>query len=324
LATGSGYGKVILFGEHFVVDGVPAIASAIADQTDGEARLAKGDPPAVGPETFVINGNGWTLYDNRPETPGYKKDKAAEQTKAIDRMLDFLKIDRVKTPLYLMQGGKLLAVSGVGASAASCTALARSINGLLGLKLDDERINNVAFEGEKGFAGTPSGIDNTASVFGGLIYFRKQQPKNIMDRLRLKKPVEIVEGNTGLTSSTEKVVSDVKARRLAEPAKFKPLYDEMEELVPEARKALESYNLKKVGELMNRNHEILQKLTVSCKELDMLVEIARKEGAIGAKMTGTGRGGYMVALTPGNELQENVARAIENAGFKTMKTRIGI
>jgi len=324
MATGSGYGKVILFGEHFVVDGLPAIASAIADRTVAEATIAKGPAPAARAGTYVIDGEGWTLYDNRPETPGYKKEKAEEQRKAIDLMLKFMKVDVQKNPLRLVQGGELLAVSGVGASAASCTAIARAVNGLLKLGLNDEKINEVAFEGEKGFAGTPSGIDNTAATFGGLIWFQKAQPKSIIERLKLKKPVEIVEGNTGITSSTKTVVDDVKARRLAEPARFEPLYAEAAKLIPEARKALESFDLKGVGELMNKNHELLQSLTVSCKELDLLVGIARKEGALGAKMTGTGRGGYMVALTPGKELQERVAKAIEKAGFMTMKTRIGI
>ena len=91
----------------------------------------------------------------------------------------------------------------------------------------------------------------------------------------------------------------------------------------EARKALESYDLKAVGKLMNENHKQLQEIEVSCKELDFLVGLAREQGAIGAKMTGGGLGGNMVALTPGKDLQEKVARAMEKEGFEVLKMKIG-
>ncbi len=81
---------------------------------------------------------------------------------------------------------------------------------------------------------------------------------------------------------------------------------------------------KTIGELMIKNHKLLQEIEVSCKELDMLVEVALKNGAWGAKMTGTGKGGYMIAITPGEELQDKVAEAIRNKGFAVLKTKIGI
>jgi mevalonate kinase len=74
---------------------------------------------------------------------------------------------------------------------------------------------------------------------------------------------------------------------------------------------------------MNKNHEMLQQIGVSCDELDALVDLARDNGALGAKMTGTGRGGYMVALTPSRELQERVAVEIERKGFQALRTTIG-
>jgi mevalonate kinase len=91
-----------------------------------------------------------------------------------------------------------------------------------------------------------------------------------------------------------------------------------------AREALEGFDLRTVGELMDENHAQLQAIGVSCEELDRLVELARDYGALGAKLTGGGLGGYMVALTPGRELQEEVARAIEREGFEALRTRIGV
>ena len=326
LATGSGYGKVILFGEHFVVYGLPAIASAVSDSTLAEATLLQGGKsPAgdAGPGTFVLEGQGWTLYDSRPATPGYKTEKAPEQQKSIDLMLAFLKLDTAKTPLKITLAGDLKAASGVGASAASCAAIARALSGLFGLGLTDGQINEVAHEGEKGYHGTPSGIDDTAATYGGLFLFKKGQPKNLVELIKTKGPVEIVMGNTGLTASTTKVVGGVKERRAADPKKFERIFADAEKIVHESKKALEAGDLKKVGALMNRNHELLVEIGVSGEKLDQLVGIARKEGAFGAKITGTGVGGYMVALTPGKELQDRVAKAMEKAGFAVLRTKIG-
>ncbi|MCD6108040.1 MAG: hydroxymethylglutaryl-CoA reductase, partial [Thermoplasmata archaeon] len=93
--------------------------------------------------------------------------------------------------------------------------------------------------------------------------------------------------------------------------------------VYDARSALETFDLNKIGDLMNKNHKLLQQIEVSSPELDFLVEIALDNGAIGAKMTGGGLGGNMIALTPGRDLQEKVAKAMEKKGFQTMKTTLG-
>jgi mevalonate kinase len=325
LASGSGFGKVILFGEHFVVYGLPAIASAVSDSTIAEVSPVKpgAAPEKPGPVTFVLEGQGWTLHDSRPETPGYKVEKAPEQKKSIDLMVAFLKIDTARTPLKITLAGNLKAASGVGASAASCAAIARGLSGLFGLDLTDAQVNEVAHEGEKGYHGTPSGIDDTAATYGGLFLFRKGQPRNLVELINTKKPVEIVMGNTGLTASTTKVVDGVKARRAADPEKFERIFADAERIVRDSKKALEAGDYRKVGELMNRNHELLVDIGVSGEKLEQLVGIARKEGAPGAKITGTGVGGYMVALTPGRELQERVARAMEKAGFAVLRTSIG-
>jgi len=307
MAEGYGYGKVILFGEHFVVYGLPAIASALGSKTI--AKIEKSDR--------------FELVDNRMETPGYKKGKFYQQKKSLELMFKALGINPEKTPFRIVLEGDLIAASGIGASAASCAAIARALNKEFNLGLSDEKINEIAYEGEKGYHGTPSGIDNTAAVFGGLIWFRKGSP-NVIERIKIKQPVEIVMGNTGITADTAEVVADVRKRKEKEPKRFEGIFREYEELVNEARKAFGEYDLKKIGELMNKNHSLLQEIGVSCEELDTLVNIARENGALGAKLTGTGRGGNMVALTPGKELQERVAKAIESAGFKVIRSEIGV
>src|SRR5208337_2737286 len=105
---------------------------------------------------------------------------------------------------------------------------------------------------------------------------------------------------------------------------YERLFQNADQLVRNARKQLEDFNLEKVGAYMNENHRLLQEIGVSSPELDALVKLARYTGAVGAKLTGTGRGGYMVALTPGRELQDRVANEIDRHGSQTLRTMIGI
>ena len=309
MGEGSGFGKVILFNEHFVVYGIPAIASAIGSRTI--ARVEN------------LEGRGWSIDDARPATPGYKKEKLEHQNDSINRILEAAGIDAEQNAIQITLEGDLKAASGVGASAASCAAIARALSHQFGLGFSDEKINEIAYEGEKGYHGTPSGIDNTAATFGGLIWFVKGEP-NVMDRLTLKEPVEIVMGNTGVVANTKAAVAGVRERREKEPERYKSIFDEAKLLAIKAREALDSYELEEVGEYMDKNHELLQGIEVSSKDLDFLVNLARDNGALGAKMTGGGLGGYMVALTPGVELQENVAKAMEKEGFEALRTRIGV
>ncbi|MEM3397366.1 MAG: mevalonate kinase [Thermoplasmata archaeon] len=312
MGHGYGYGKVIIFGEHFVVHGLPSIVCAIGMKTTATVSILK-----------KKDFSGFEIEDLRPETPGYKKEKEAQMYKSISLMCDYCGIDLTKTPLKITFAGDLVAASGIGASAAACTAFARAVNEEFKLGFNDEKINEVAYQGEKGYHGTPSGVDNTASTFGGCLAFLKGPPPKF-ERIKMPSRIEIVMGNTGLTANTQKVVEEVKTFMKREPEKTKEIFVEAEGLISAGRKALETGDYRKVGDLMNRNHELLQQLGVSSKELDLLVNLARENGAWGAKLTGTGRGGYMVALTPGVECQEKVAKAIERAGFNVLKTTIGV
>ncbi|MCK5560338.1 MAG: mevalonate kinase [Thermoplasmata archaeon] len=317
-AEGYGYGKVIMFNEHFVVHGIPAIASAIGMQTTATIEPLEAVPD---------NDKGYILEDNRLETPGYKSEKLAQQQDSMNYLIEAAGVDLPNNPVKIILAGDLVAASGIGASAASCAAIARALSTHFTLNFSHEKVNAVAYEGEKGYHGTPSGIDNTAATYGSLIWFKKASVKgapNIMERLSLEKPVEIVIGNTGLVANTSEAVAGVRTRRENEPEKYAKIFGGAKELAFEARNALDSYELEKVGELMDLNHKLLQDIEVSCKELDLMVDIARENGALGAKLTGGGLGGNMVALTPGDELQETVAKAMEKEGFSVLRTKIGV
>jgi len=311
MGRGSGFGKAILFGEHFVVHGVPGIVSAIDSAADAEVKK---------------NGKGITVEDKRKGAKGYAEKKKLQQKESIERMLKAMNIDPQKVSLRIWLGGNLPGFSGIGASAASSVAIARAIAEEFGMDLSDEKINEAAYEAEKAYAGNPSGIDNTAATFGGLIWFKKNLGggANTIERLSIREPVEIVIGNTGIVANTKAMVAGVGERKKRNPEKYGALFGQAEDLAFKARKALEAFDLKQVGRLMNENHRLLQEIEVSCKELDHLVDLAREHGAFGAKLTGGGGGGCMVALTPGKDLQEAVAAAMENEGFKVLRTKIGV
>ena len=156
-----GYGKVILFGEHFVVYELPAVVCAVNEYTDCMVERAPGT-------------SGWTVVDKRPAVPGYITSKAGEQAKAHDLVIDHLNLDlSAGKGIRIHLGGPLVPTSGIGASASNVTALARALSECFDLNLDDNQVNEAAYRGEAGYHGTPSGIDNTAATFGGLLSFRR-------------------------------------------------------------------------------------------------------------------------------------------------------
>jgi len=300
-----------LFGEHFVVHGVPGIASAVDSAADATVKKAQ---------------KGINVTDERSGAKGYAEKKKLQQLESIERMLSAMGINPKKVSIDIWLGGNLPGFSGLGASAASSVAIARAIAEEFNLDLSDERINDVAYEAEKAYAGNPSGIDNTAATFGGLIWFKKNMSggSNTIEQLSIREPVEIVIGNTGIVANTKAMVAGVAERKKQNPKKYDAIFKEAEKLAHEGREALQKFDLKEVGRLMDENHRLLQEIEVSCKELDSLVELAREKGAFGAKMTGGGGGGCMLALTPGKELQEKVASAIEQEGLEVLRTKIGV
>ncbi len=308
VGKGYGYGKTILVGEHFVVSGNHAIAAGISAKTTCTIERTK--------------GTDYELVDNRLETPGYKKEKAEQMKESLQLIFAAMKIDPKKTPFRITLAGDLVAASGVGASAANCAAIARALSDEFKLKMSDEQINAVAYQGEMGYHGTPSGIDNTAAVFGGLLWYQKGTPPKF-EPIQAKTKVEIVLGDTGLVGNTKELVAGVQARRQKDPQAYDKIFKEAEELAIKTKKALEAGDIKTLAACMNRNQELLRMVGVSHSALEELVQIAREEGAPAAKLTGGGGGGLMIALTPGKNLQQKVAKAMQAKGYRTFEAVIG-
>ena len=311
MGKGSAFGKTILIGDQFVLNGVPAIISALPYQTDTLVeRLPK--------------GKGFTVIDNRAEVPGYKKKKEEACFISYKRMIKELKLDLKKNSIKITVGGDLLAGSGVGASAAISVSFARACNNefRLGLSKIDE--NYIGWCGEHAYHGLPSGVDNTASSFGGLLMYMIRDGKKMYERIVPAKPLYVILANSGITYNTillEKHVEDLIKNNAG---LFYTNLSKITGQVYEMRKAIEQGNLKEAGDIMVENHKILKKMNLSHKKLDTLCEKSIKMGAYGAKLTGGGRGGYMVALVKDPAMQKKIAAEFESEKIPVISARLGI
>lgn len=310
MSQGTGFGKTILIGDQFVLDEVPAIVSAIPFETVTTVERT--------------SGKGWTLEDNRIEAPGYKEKKKEQQVGSINKVLEVMNIDVEKNPIKITVAGNLLAGSGVGASAASCVSLARALNEEFKLGYTIEEINRVAWQGEFPYHGVASGVDNTASTYGGLLRFWLENGKQNFERIKTPKPFEIVLCNSGITANTAALDEFIEVQKKDNPKLFRSRLDTIIAQGTDLKQALEAGDLAKAGGIMTENHKLLIDMDMSHEILDSLCKMALENGALGAKVTGGGRGGYMIALTPGKELQEKVASGFEKAGYNLIiKTAIG-
>jgi mevalonate kinase len=309
MGRGSGFGKTILIGDQFVLYGVPAIVASLPYETIAEVQR--------------IDGDGWMVEDNRREIPGYKEEKKKRQAKSINRILKVMKIDVKHNPIKITFGGTLLAGSGVGASAASCVSLARALNDEFNLDLSIDKINHVGWEGEFAYHGLPSGVDNTASTYGGILVYQVRDKQKNFEKIQVSKPIKVVLGNSGITADTSLLRVMTEKQRKSNPKLFWDRLNIITDQAYEVKEGLETGDFGKVGRLMTANHELLIEMGLSHERLIALCNIAIEKGALGAKLTGGGMGGYMIALTPGLDLQEEVASALEEQGHGIIRATIG-
>jgi mevalonate kinase len=309
MGRGTGFGKTILIGDQFVLYGVPAIVSSLPYETVAEVERT--------------DGEGWVLEDNRREVAGYKEKKKDQQVESINRILEVMNIDVKRNPIRITYGGSLLAGSGVGASAASCVSLARALDEEFNLNLSIDEINHVGWEGEFAYHGLPSGIDNTASTYGGLMLYQVKNDRKHFEKIQLAKPIEVVLCNSGITADTSTLRVMTEKKRKSNPKLFGGCLKTITEQVYDVKQGVEAGDLEKVGRIMTENHRILIDMGLSHEKLIYLCNMALENGALGAKLTGGGMGGYMIALTPGKDLQERVASAIETERFAVIRATIG-
>lgn len=300
-------GKIILFGEHAVVYGRPALAVPVT-QVHADVEVAASDRPGIWIDAPDIH-----LHSDLNSLPSDHPIASI-----IHNFLFLSRLSRFPN-LNIHISSSIPVASGLGSGAAVTVALVRALSSHLDHPMTDEEVNAFAYEIEKLHHGTPSGIDNTVVTYAKPVYFVKGQP---IETFKVGQSFTIVIGDTGISAPTKESVGDVRKLWEADKAKWESVFDEVSEIVRQARIRIESGEWKELGGLMNQNHALLQEMTVSSPKLDNLVEAARKAGALGAKLSGGGRGGNMIALVEISQA-ESVADSLMEAGAKnTIITQI--
>lgn len=309
--TASAPGKIILFGEHAVVYGQPAIAVPV---TQVQARCSVVANPTAPAGQVEIDAPDIGLKSTLEELP--PTHPLALPIHLVREQLGIPAIPACRLRIT----STIPIASGLGSGAAVSVAMARAISAFLGHPLTAEQVSSIAFRVDQTYHGTPSGIDNTVITYHQPIFFIRGEP---FERLTLRHPFWIVIGNSGISSPTVTVVEEVRRRYQASPSSIKPILLAIGKIVRQARALLESDDPEQLGVLLTENHHKLQELGVSCPELDHLVQAALQNGALGAKLSGGGRGGNMIALVK-EEKAAQVAEALRRAGaVSTLLTRVG-
>jgi len=308
MTTSSAPGKIILFGEHAVVYGRPALAVPVT-QVQATATVSENSRGGIMIEAPNINLSA-ELSSLAPDHP---------LATIINSVFSILSISN-PPPCTVYLQSTIPVASGLGSGAAVSVAIIRALSMFLGQTLSDERVNALAFKAEKLYHGTPSGIDNTVVTYGKPVYFIKRKP---IKTFHVGTPFMIMIGGTGMPAPTKESVTAVRKLWESDKPHWEKIFTRVGEIVWNARQAIERGDTIELGRLMDANHSLLQQMTVSCAELDQLVEAARKSGALGAKLSGGGRGGNMIAIVE-KENAPAVARALSSAGAKrTILTQVG-
>ena len=296
----SAAGKVILLGEHAVVYGKHALALPVDDAM--RATVERDSAPA-------ITIPDWGVH----EAIDLDADPTAGLHAAVALIRRELGISDARFALAIRS--RVPRAMGLGSSASLAVVITRALARAYGIELDDTRTNEIAFECEKLAHGTPSGVDNTLATYGTPILFRRGDGLE-SEAVALTAPLPIVIACSKTRGMTFAEVEGVRERHAASDGRYDRLFDEIDALTLAGAEALAAADYPALGRLMNLCHGLLNAIEVSTPELERMVGIARSAGAIGAKLTGAGGGGSIIALAPGRT--KEVETALRDAGFDTL------
>ena len=305
-AMGVGYGKVVMLGEHAVVYGrhaiaapVPMVIKALVEDCDQGIHLII---PRWGIE--------YELASNPKDRRSFERPAGV--------MLDELGLGNRSMRIEVFP--EVPRSMGLGGSAAMAVAIVRALDKHFRLGLSDEEVNRLAFESEKVAHGNPSGLDNTLACYARPLVYRAGDPP-LVEPLNIQEPIPAVIGMSGYEGLTAKTVGRVREAWKKDQQLYERIFDQIDSLVLRGVQAVQDGDIKLLGELMNINHGMLNALQVSTPELEQLVDIARENGALGAKLTGGGGGGSIIAVCEDN--QQQIVDAIRAAGYQAMAVNLG-
>jgi mevalonate kinase len=298
-------GKAILFGEHAVVYGRPAIAAPLA-QLRAEAAVEDSVEAGVWLRASDLGREYW-LEDAASDDPFAKAVRVFTQAALLDRL----------PSLRITVHSSIPIASGLGSGAAMAAAVVRALALHLGhLELaSDDTVSALTYEVETLLHGTPSGIDNTVVSFERPVFFVRREPKNVVETFSVAATLRFLVADTGVVSMTKAVVGDVRRSWQADPAFYEKLFDGCGRVAKAARKAIECGEVKQLGFLMAENQVYLRQMGVSSPELEAIISAAERSGALGAKLSGAGRGGNAIALVT-QESEAGVRKAMLAEGAR--------
>ncbi len=302
MTRASAPGKIILFGEHAVVYGRPALAVPVTQ---------------VHADVEVVESGSRGIWIDAPAVDLHVELNTLPSDHPLASVIhNFLFLWRVSPfpDLEVRISSTIPVASGLGSGAAVTVALSRALASHFNHSITDEEVNAFAYEIEKLHHGMPSGIDNTVITYARPVYFIKGTP---IETFRVGRPFTIVIGDTGIHAPTKESVGDVRKLWEADRPRWETIFDQVGGIAQTARELIERGDTDQLGLLMDQNHALLQEMTVSSPELDRLVLAARESGALGAKMSGGGRGGNMIALVT-TETAEKVSKSLQQAGARNI------
>ena len=290
------FGKVILLGEHSVVYGHPAIAAAL-----DRGVTARGTRSLAGDAIDELRIAPWGVHTQ----PDAAQDGAPSLGRAFAAVLASYASARPRVRVeaeVAIPGG-----SGLGCSAALGVAVVRAIDEALGEthSVDDDIARSLLWE--RVFHGHPSGVDNAMAAAGGLALFVKGAP---LLPLLARRALHLVVGDSGEASTTKSMVESVARQNAQVPDKTRQTFEAIAAIVRNGKLAIEGGDLRGLGQLMDMNQWLLAGLMLSTPKLEEMCGAARDAGALGAKLTGGGGGGCMIALCADAAAAERVRKAV--------------
>lgn len=312
--------KVILFGEHFVVYGSPAILAAINKRVSVDARTMIHDENKIVIRSDIgVAGE----YHNNGEFNALEGGRKAKSV--LDPLYGAIR------QVLLMKNKKNIGIEigisstvppgiGLGSSAASCVATVAAVDSLFQRNPSRQRVCELAIESERLIHKRTSGADCYISTFGGLMqYYGKSKSFKNIDT---NKSLSLVVASTGIKHSTSDLVAGVKRFKDKNRILFESLSKQASDICLQACTAIESGKYDKVGELMKENQILLEQIGISHHKAHEIIDICSKAGAIGAKITGAGGGGAVIALAASKQESTKIASHIKAAGYQSFEVEI--